>query len=257
MQKPMMSIVIIEDDPLSSDLLVALLQENRDDLQIKAVLRSVKEAIQFLKTDTNTDLILSDIQLPDGLSFSIFESVTIQCPIIFISAYDKYILNAFEYSGIDYLVKPVSAEGLDNALKKYKALEKHFTNNSTVLKGFLNEFLVNRKTRIIVKKGLSNISLNLTDVVLFYTESLVVYVIDNKGNKYIIDKSLNHLENELDSRMFFRANRQYIININYVQGFKTYERVKLMVTLNLKEVDHLLVVGQEKARHFRQWLSES
>jgi DNA-binding LytR/AlgR family response regulator len=253
----MMSIAIIEDDPISAEALVALLSELDDPINIKAVLGSVKESIHFLKSNPDMDLILSDIQLTDGLSFSIFEAVAVNCPIIFVSAYDKYIVNAFEFSGIDYLVKPVSKEVLRNSIRKYKALEKHFIGNNNMVKNFLQDHFLNKKTRIIVKKGLTNISLNLTDVVLFYTESLVVYVLDSKGNKYIVDKSLNSLENELDPKLFFRANRQYIVNINYVQGYKTYERVKLLLSLTMKEIDHLVVVGQEKARAFRQWLSES
>jgi DNA-binding LytR/AlgR family response regulator len=253
----MMSIVIIEDDLISADLLVSMLLELDDRIQIKAVLRSVKESIAYLKMNADIDLILSDIQLTDGLSFTIYETVAVQCPIIFVSAYDKYIVNTFEFSGIDYLVKPVTTETLRHSLQKYKSLEKHFMNNNGAMKNFLQDYFLNKKTRIIVKKGLTNISLTLTDIVLFYTESLVVYVIDNKGNKYIIDKSLNTLENELDQRLFFRANRQYILNINYVQGYKTYERVKLLVSLTIKEISHLIVVGQEKARTFRQWLSEA
>jgi DNA-binding LytR/AlgR family response regulator len=253
----MMSIVIIEDDPISADVLTSILAEIDDRIQIKAVIGSVKEGINFLRSDSDYDLILSDVQLTDGLSFAIFEAVMVPCPIIFISAYDKYIVNAFEYSGIDYLVKPVNRDTLKHSIQKYKALEKHFIGSNVAIKSFLNDYFLNRKTRIIVKKGLANISLPLTDIVLFYTESLVVYVLDNKGNKYIIDKSLNSLEAELDSKLFFRANRQYIINVTYVQGYKSYERVKLLVTLTIKEIDHLIVVGQEKAKAFRQWLAEA
>src|SRR5690606_38166993 len=148
-----------------------------------------------------------------------FENAIITCPVIFVSAYDQYLVNAFEYSGIDYLLKPVSKESAQNSLRKYRALQEHFTANHNLLKKFLDDYLTNKKTRLIVKKGASNISLLLTDVVLFYTENLVVYVYDNKGNKYLVDKSLNALESELDEKMFFRANRQYILNINYVQGF--------------------------------------
>jgi DNA-binding LytR/AlgR family response regulator len=250
-----MSIIIIEDDPAGAAFLSNMLTEIDDRIQVSATLGSVKESVGYLRTHPQADLIFSDIQLTDGLSFEVFQSVTVKCPIVFISAYDKYIVNAFEYSGIDYLVKPVSRESLGLSLQKYRALEKHFVSNYGAIKTFLTDHLLHKRTRIIVKKGLTSISLNLADVVLFYTESLVVYVLDNKGNKYIVDKSLNSLESELDERMFFRANRQYILNINYVQGYKPYDRVKLLITLTQKEIDHLPIVGQEKARAFRQWLS--
>lgn len=255
--KHMISIAIIEDDFISADHLVSMLKEHSDEIEIKTVITSVGEGVAFFRSNPMVDLIFSDVQLPDGLSFQILEEASIDCPVIFVSAYDKYLVNAFEYGGIDYILKPVARDGLYNAVRKYKALEKHFTDNSQLLKKFFEDYLTSKKTRIIVKKGASNISLLLSDVVFFYTENLVVYVYDNKGNKYLIDKSLNSLESELDPRTFFRVNRQYILNINFVQGYKTYERVKLMVALTMKELDHLIIVGQEKARNFRQWLAEA
>jgi two-component system LytT family response regulator len=228
-----------------------------EEIEVKTVLRSVKDGIEFLRMHPEADLILSDIQLSDGLSFQIFEEVSLRCPVIFVSAYDQYLVNAFEYGGIDYLLKPVSKEGIGNALSKYRSLQKHFLEKNVFIRKFLDEYLTTKKTRVIVKKGASNISLLLSDVVFFYTENLVVYVYDNKGNKYLIDKSLNSLENELDHKTFFRANRQYILNINYVQGYKNYERVKLLVSLTVKDIDHMIIVGQEKAKNFRHWLAEA
>lgn len=251
----MMSIAIIEDDPMSSDLLISTLDEIQEEVQIKAILRSVKDAVVFFNGKPEIDLILSDVQLLDGTTFAIFESVSVTCPIVFISAYDQYMVNAFEYAGIDYLLKPVSKETLQHSINKYKALQNHFLAANAELKNFIQHF-EKRRTRIIVKKGYSFISLALTDVILFYTENLVVYVIDTSGNKYLIDKNLNTLEEELDPQMFFRANRQYIVNVNFIQGYKSYERVKLIITLK-KETDHLIVVGQEKAKAFRRWIAET
>lgn len=250
-----MSIAIIEDDPMSSDLLISTFDEINEEVEIKAVLRNVKDAIVFFNTRPELDLLISDVQLQDGLTFTIFESAPINCPIIFISAYDQYMVNAFDYAGIDYLLKPVSTQMLEHSINKYKALQSHFLATNTAIKNFLQHF-EKKRTRIIVKKGYSFISLPLTEVVIFYTENLVVYVIDAGGNKYLIDKNLNTLEEELDPQIFFRANRQYIVNIDFIQGYKSYERVKLIVTLK-KETDHLIVVGQEKAKAFRKWIAEA
>jgi DNA-binding LytR/AlgR family response regulator len=253
----MLSTIIIEDDFMSARLLTETLQEVEPGLTVKAVLYTVKEGIEYLKTTPEVDLIFSDIQLTDGLSFSIFEEAPVSCPIIFTSVYDQYMANVFEYSGIDYLLKPVGQDQLKMALLKYRNLERHFIGSHDAVRDFFSDYLTNRKTRIIVRKGVSNISLVLQDVVLFYTENLMVYVIDNKGMRYLVDKSLNSLEAELDKRIFFRANRQYILNINFIQGYKNYERVKLLVTLTQKEIDHLVIVGQEKARAFRHWLADA
>jgi DNA-binding LytR/AlgR family response regulator len=166
------------------------------------------------------------------------------------------MLNAFEYNSIDYLLKPVCREDLQKALEKYKRLEQHFTNTS-VLNNFLQHFDQQKKTRLLVKKGLENISLLLEDVVLFFKENKIVYVIDKTGRKYLIDRNLSDLEVELDNRAFFRVNRQYIININYIRSFKAYERVKLQIELTVTDLNYFIVVSQETAPLFRKWISES
>lgn len=253
----MISIVIIEDDPISSEVLITMLRSLPEEVHIKKVVTNIREAVTYFNSESEVDLVFSDIQLPDGLSFSIFEEARVNCPIIFTSVYDKYMVNAFEYSGIDYLVKPFSEDSLRQSLLKYRHLQRHFARGYESLRSFINTYLNQKKTRIIVKKGTSNISLLISDIVLFYTEHLVVYVFDNKGNKYLVDKSLNALESELDQKMFFRANRQYILNLNYIQGYKIYERVKLLVSLNVKFPEKTILIGQEKAKAFRQWLAEA
>src|SRR5688572_28230407 len=155
----MISVVVIEDDFISSDLLISLLNEMDEEIEIKAVLRGVKDGIEFLRMHPEVDLILSDIQLSDGLSFQIFEEVSRRSPVIFVSAYDQYLVNAFEYGGIDYLLKPVSKEGIGHAISKYKSLQKHFLEKNVFIRKFMDEYLTTKKTRIIVKKGASNISL--------------------------------------------------------------------------------------------------
>lgn len=252
----MMSVAIIEDDPFAGEMLVSALREIDPSYEVVTMLPTVELARAFFRTSQKVDLILSDVQLKDGLSFQIFEEVDVHCPIIFISAYDQYMVNAFEYSGIDYLLKPISVEALGHSLNKYKAFENHFLARNNNIKTLINNFVGKRKTRMIVKKGYSFVSLQLSDVVLFYTENLLVYAIDVYGGKYLVDKNLNALEDELDEQTFFRANRQYIVNVNFVQGYKSYERVKLLLTLK-NNAEHVIVVGQEKAKSFRKWLAEA
>jgi DNA-binding LytR/AlgR family response regulator len=114
-----------------------------------------------------------------------------------------------------------------------------------------------RKTRILVQKGLENILLKLEDIVLFYTENKVVYVVDRLEKKYLTDSNLLELEEELDPLVFFRANRQYIININFIKSFRAYEKVKIKLDLNLTELNHCIIVSQETAPHFRKWIYEA
>ncbi|MEI9808063.1 MAG: LytTR family DNA-binding domain-containing protein [Bacteroidota bacterium] len=250
----MINAIIIEDERPAMENLVSTLSSLADDVQVAARLGSVRESIEYLsQQQPAADLIFSDVQLGDGLSFEIFNQTGIRIPVIFITGYDEFMLNAFEYNGIDYLLKPVDTESLRKALNKYRMLEKHFTNHNSITN--LLQYIGNhKKKRMIVKKGMENISLRLEDVVLFYTENKIVYVIDRWGKKYLADKNLSEMEEELDNTIFFRANRQYIININFVRGFKSYEKVKLMVELTLPELNHPIIVSQEMAPQFREWM---
>ncbi|HEX7844726.1 MAG TPA: LytTR family DNA-binding domain-containing protein, partial [Chitinophagaceae bacterium] len=186
-------------------------------------------------------------------SFEIFDHTSNRIPVIFITGYDEFMLNAFEYNGIDYLLKPVEKDGLQKALAKYRMLEKHFAGQYS-LSNLLQYIGNHKKKRIVVKKGMENISLRLEDTVLFYTENKIVYVIDRFGKKYLTDKNLGELEETLDENIFFRANRQYIVNINFIKGFKSYEKVKLQIDLTLPELNHNIIVSQETAPQFREWM---
>jgi DNA-binding LytR/AlgR family response regulator len=253
----MIRIVIIEDDFLTSDFLIQLLGKASMPLQVKAVLRTVEESVEFLEAHLDeTDLILSDIQLKDGVAFSIFEQVEITCPIIFISSYDQYLISTFEFNGIDYLVKPVSEEKLAKALEKYTQLANHFYKPKLNAGALLSEYVVNKKTKLLVRKGTLQVLLSFDEIVFFYTENMVVYVLDRTGNKYLADKSLHELEKELDPKVFFRVNRQYMININYLESFRIYERVKLIVKLRT-QFEHMIVVGQERSRAFKRWVRQA
>ena len=253
----MKNAIIIEDEKAVAHSLVASLKEAEPGIQIKAVLSSVREGIDYLTRHPESDIIFSDVQLGDGLSFSIFNEVPVTAPIIFITGYDKFMMNAFEYNSIDYLLKPVSKEDLQKALGKYRKLEEHFSKNILFSHNFLQIFNKEKRTRLIVKKGLEYVSLLLDDIVLFFTENKIVYVIDKNGRKYLADKNLADLEEDLDKKTFFRVNRQFIVNINYIRSFKTYERVKLQVELTPSDINYFIVVSQETAPHFRKGISES
>jgi DNA-binding LytR/AlgR family response regulator len=121
----------------------------------------------------------------------------------------------------------------------------------------LKNFFDKRKERLVVRKGFSSVLLKMEDIVLFYTESRVVYVLDKEGRRYMCDQNLSELETLLDKHTFFRANRQYIVNIQYIKGYKTLERVKLAVDVNCNETNHSVVVSQETAPYFRKWINEN
>jgi DNA-binding LytR/AlgR family response regulator len=255
----MLNAIIIEDEKPAMEVLVKTLSEVSTSVSILARLGSVKESIEYITGNPGADIIFSDVQLPDGLSFDIFSQTGVQIPVIFITGYDDYMMMAFENNGIDYLMKPVNKTDLDKALLKYNKLQTHFSfprANSPLanLEKFING---RKKTRLLVKRGMENIAVRLEDIALIYTQNKLVYVIDRCSKKYLSDKTLSELEEELDNSIFFRVNRQYIININYVKSFKSHEKVKLMIDISIPEINHSIIISQETAPAFRKWMHDA
>jgi DNA-binding LytR/AlgR family response regulator len=251
----MLTVVIIEDEKIAIEKLKNILFEIAPDINFAAIITSVQEGITYFSGSPKQDLIFCDIHLTDGLSFEIFNRFQIDAPLIFTTAYDEFIMKAFDYNGIDYLLKPVNIQELSKALQKYKLLQQHFNNTSKKLANLLEYINTPKKTRIIVKKGLENIAVKTEDIVLFYTENKIVYVIDRQKAKYIYDKNLSILESELDPDIFFRANRKYVVNINFIKSYKSYEKVKLTVELSVPDISHQIVVSQETAGEFKKWMA--
>jgi DNA-binding LytR/AlgR family response regulator len=255
----MLNAIIIEDEKPAMEVLEKNLSRVSAEVNIKAKLRSVKESIEYFSNQHEADLIFSDVQLSDGLSFDIFSQTGVQIPVIFITGYDEYMMMAFENNGIDYLLKPVDKNDLEKALLKYSNLQSHFLNTKVnVPVENLVKFISGRKkTRLLVKRGLENIAVLLEDIALIYTQNKLVYVIDRFSKKYLSDKTLSELEEELDDAIFFRVNRQYIININFVKSFKSYEKVKLLIDISIPEINHSIVISQETAPAFRKWMHDA
>ena len=247
----MIKTVIIEDERLIAEEFTKMLLRATGEMEIVGSFSTVKESVDFLSANDSPDIIFSDVQLPDGLSFDIFNKVHVKSPVVYVTAYDNYILNAFESNGIDYLLKPVDQKDIEKTLEKYKTFKDHFDNH----RSFINNFYKKQKTRLLVRKGIENIILRTSDIVIIYTENKLVYVIDKDGKKYIADKNLSDLDEELDPGVFFRVNRQYIINIGFVKGYKAYEKVKLQIDLTMPELQHQIIVSQEMAPCFRKWIS--
>lgn len=245
----MIKILIIEDEKKIADQFKDLLQKTSE-TEIVGSVSPVKEGIEFLKNNGTPDLIFSDVQLPDGLSFEIFNQVPVTPPVVFVTGYDKFITDAFEHNGIDYLLKPVVEKDITKTIAKYRSLEKHFSNNA-----LSKLFAPKRRKRLLVRKGAEFIPLLTDDIVLIYTEKKLVYAIARDRRKYLVDKTLGELETELDSTMFFRANRQYIVNIDHIKSYKSADKGKLKINLAIADFNYNIVVSQETAADFRKWIS--
>jgi DNA-binding LytR/AlgR family response regulator len=255
----MIKTVIIEDETIIADYLEMQLREIDPAILVVARLTSVEESVQFFSENNSVELIFCDVQLRDGHSFSIFETVPINIPIIFVTAYDTFVLKAFEKNGIEYLLKPVTTEDLTRAVEKYKALKLHFAAHlpKTIVEDIRYNIHNKAKTRILAKKGNERLPLLLSDIVFFYTKNKVVLAFDSSAKRYIIDKTLSDLEAELDPQQFFRANRQYLLNIDYIRSFKPYEKVKLWVELSVDNIEHTIIISQVTTAMFRTWLEKA
>lgn len=253
-----MNILIIEDEYPAAERLQRLLQELPESIEVVDTLDSVESAVKWFAQHPAPDLILSDIQLSDGLSFEIYENTIVKAPIVFTTSYDEYAIKAFKVKSIDYLLKPVKLGELSQAIQKYKQWKHEFSATEHMYK--LEQLLDNlqhtgkqHKKRFLVRKGEQLLPLNEDEIAYFYTENELVFLYTHEGRKYVIDYTLEQLEHLLSPAKFFRINRQYILHLEAIQQIHNYfsNRYKLQVKpASPGEV----IVSKGKARAFRAWL---
>ncbi|MCI0706255.1 MAG: LytTR family DNA-binding domain-containing protein [Ignavibacteriae bacterium] len=250
-----MTILIIEDEKPAAEKLMHGIKQFDASAVLVGPLRSVKESISWFADNPVPDLVFADIQLTDGSSLDVFKKVSVTCPVIFATAYDEYLLEALEHNSIDYLLKPFKQEKLEGALNKYLRLKQHFTANLSRFAVSYNPNSNTVKSRVVVKRGIDFVSVKTDDIAYFYTEHKVVFLVDAAGNRYIVDKPLADLESELDKRSFFRVNRKFLVHINAIQRFKSFEKGKILLELK-PPVTEEVTVSQENAGSFREWMGK-
>ena len=246
-----MKILIIEDEPLAQAKLAAMLEKLEPSTEIVARLGSVKDSIRWLEENPSPDVAFVDIQLSDDHSFEIFRKVPAQFPVIFTTAYDKYLLDSFEFNSIDYLLKPITDDKLRRALLKLRNLEQHFLhgNLQKIIQGVVTP---GPSDRLVLRKGTEFITIQYDDIAYFFTDHRIVFVRDFQGKQFIADKNLAEIEAALEKKTFFRINRKYIANIRSIQKFKP-DNGKIRVFLN-PEVKEEVHVSKETAPEFRKWI---
>ena len=250
-----MNVIIIEDEKPSARRLQRML--TNFDVEAQTMLHSVEESIEWFQNNEHPDLIFLDIQLSDGLSFEIFDAVSINSAVIFTTAYDEYALQAFKLNSIDYLLKPIDDVELEKAVAKYT---ERTLNIKPVTLDFddIKKLLVNPiereyKKRFSVKVGQHLKLINLEDIECFYSENKGTYVFTNEGRNYLLDTTLDHLENELEPHTFFRINRKFFVNINAIKDMVSYTNSRLQIKLNTyNEQD--VIVARERVKDFKAWL---
>lgn len=251
-----MKVLVLEDEYHAAVRLTKLLHVNINELEIVAVLDSVEEAKNFLMTQKDLDLIFADIQLADGLSFSVLQGLDIQVPIIFTTAFDQYMLKAFKLNSIDYLLKPIEEEELKMALNKYKNLSgKYIVGGTKSLLDVLDRLDDQKsyKQRFLIKNKDQYIFLLSEEIAYFYSEDSITFIMTLNGKSHIYDYTLNSVEKILDPSVFHRINRRQIVRINVIQKIHTYfnSRVKIEV---LPSTNQEFIVSREKVREFKSWL---
>ena|SRR6218665_161857 len=246
-----MRIVIIEDEPKTAANLEKILKSINADNRILETIDSVDIGLDYFKEMGFPDLIFSDIQIADGLSFEIFNSLPPTCPIIFCTAYDQYALQAFKANGIDYLLKPFSETDVRRALEKYQKLKQNSQSNQS-LQLLFEQLQKPQKQMVLINFREKIIPVNIQAISFFYSinhQTIILF----EGKEQNISYSLDELEAMLDSNQFYRANRQFIINRTFIREIEHYFARKLVVRLNTKTPENI-VVSKAKASDFLRWI---
>ena len=251
-----MNVLIIEDEEGSYKNLCKMLKNYDPSIQVVAWFKSIRSAVSWFESNQNPDLIFLDIKLTDGLSFEIFNRVKIEVPVIFTTAYHEYAIKAFELNSVDYLLKPFSARSLEKSLNKLKRF--HLKDNQLLvekIKAVVDNMSLkqnNFKNRFLVKIGEKLQSIPAEKIAYFYRDELVMLV-TKQNKKYAVNYSLDELEQLLLPEKFFRINRQLIANIESVHVVHNYFGGKLKVEI-LPSLDFDIVISQEKASSFKEWM---
>ena len=251
-----MNIIIIEDEKPSARRLQRMLAEL--DMEAQTLLHSVEESIEWFQNNPHPDLIFLDIQLSDGLSFEIFDAINIKSAVIFTTAYDEYALQAFKLNSIDYLLKPIDEDELKRAVSEY---HERVPQNRSVTLDFndIKKLLVNPiereyKKRFSVKVGQHLKLINIDEIECFYSENKGTYAFTSDGRNYLLDTTLEQLEDELEPHKFFRISRKFFVNINSIKDMVSYTNSRLQIKLNTyKEQD--VIVARERVKEFKNWLT--
>jgi len=253
-----MDILIIEDETRAANRIERLLTEINPSFRIIGRAESIREATDFLNTRM-PDLIISDIQLADGLSFEIFNQKVITCPIIFTTAYDQYAMQAFETNGIDYLLKPIEKTRLEKAITKLDHLNiKSFevNNLSNLLKTIVqNNDQKSYKSRFMIKVGDKIKVIPIEEIKAFYSLEKGTFVLTTHNRNYVLEYSLEQLVDLVDPKLYFRINRKFIVHITAASEIIAHTNSRLKLVLTGYEGESI-IVAREKVQAFKSWLND-
>jgi len=248
----MSNCLIIEDEYAASSHLAALLKKVEPEIEILAILESIKEGVPWFNRHPEPDLIFSDIQIADGLSFSIFDAVRPRSPIIFTTAYDEYAIKAFKLNSIDYLLKPIDEESIRFSLKKFH--EQRLLAGTKIAEliqaarldkpNYRQSFLVRYQDRLL--------PVSVGEVMTCFIDNGIVYLLLQSGKRYPVDMNLDDLQQQLDPGQFYRANRQFIVSRNSIHEMAVHFNGRLLLTLKVSTPEAIFI-SKERVSAFKRW----
>ena len=250
-----MRVIIIEDEAVAVHALQNLILDVYPQAKISAVLQSIDESVEWFISHPMPDLVFMDIHLADGSSFSIFDEVSITCPIIFTTAYDEYALKAFEVNSIDYLLKPINKKDLERAIHKYENLSAQNDENNELIQKLLINIKQNKthyKSYFLVPEKDKLIPLATKNIACIYIDTKMVKAITYANKLYYLDQNLDDLMQQLDPALFYRANRQYIVSREAIKDISLWFGSKLSVNLTVSVPDRILV-SKARVGEFKRW----
>jgi len=254
-----MKILIVEDEELAVKKLQKNLLSVSDSAEIVGVTDSIKTTVEWLQENPHPDLILMDIELADGQSFEIFNLTEVRSPVIFTTSYDEFALKAFKVNSLDYLLKPVQKEELQAALNKYQKLKVSSEGNLN-LDNLVKELQQKLKPkafrkRFLVKHAQKLISVEISDIAFFYSDGRLNFFKTNDNKKYVVDYTMDELEDMLDPEIYFRISRSFYVSIDSVEKIDDYFGNRLILGLK-PAVDKEALVSREKVTDFKNWLGK-
>ncbi len=252
-----MNALIIEDEAVAAQALKSLIHEVYPEIEIVAVLQSIDETVEWFRQHAVPELVFMDIHLADGSSFSIFDEVSITCPIIFTTAYDEYALKAFEVNSIDYLLKPISKKDLGRAIQKYKNLSTAKQDNTELINKLLQSIKqepITYKSYFLVPQKDKLIPLATSNIACIYIDTKMVKVLTLDNKTFYLDQTLEELMHQLNPTHFYRANRQYIIARKAIKDLSFWFGNKLSVNLSVSIPERILI-NKVRVADFKKWLA--
>jgi len=250
-----MNVLIIEDEIFAAEKLEQMLLEINPAVTILAKLGSINESVKWLMNNA-CDLIFLDIQLSDGISFSIFERVTINTPIIFTTAYDQYAIKAFQLNSISYLLKPIRKKDLEESLQKYQSLKSAVSIDFDMLLANIQGREPEYKKRFLIQIGEKIKKFELSEIAYFFVLDKAVFLRTFQGNSYAVDYTLDKLESLVNPEKFFRINRKYMVSIDAISNMVAYSRSRVKLELTPKADEEFdTIVSIDRSSDFKKWLN--